>query len=94
VPYGGGGPRGASAIEDVVKLWVKLNACTGDPTVTQSGITTISTWSRCKARSAVRFEKIEGAVHTWYGSGSDAVPGEPNANVEITNFFNSLPPRT
>ena len=91
VPYQGGGPRNASPIEDVVQRWRNIDGCTGDPTVKQSGITTTSVWNQCKGGAVIRFDKIEGGTHGWFG---DPVSGEPSANAVIWSFFRGLPPRT
>jgi poly(3-hydroxybutyrate) depolymerase len=82
-----------AAGEAAVQRWKTLNGCVGDPTVMQRGITTTSIWNRCNGDAVVRFDKVVGGRHTWFGSAYDPVPGEPNANADIWDFFSSLPPR-
>jgi polyhydroxybutyrate depolymerase len=79
--------------ETAIQRWTTLNGCVGQPTVTQSGITTTSLWNRCNGDVTVRLDKVEGGMHTWFGSDLNPVSGEPNANAVIWNFFSSLPPR-
>jgi polyhydroxybutyrate depolymerase len=81
-------------IAEVIERWKTLDGCVGDPTVTQTGITTTSTWTACKGGAVVRFDKVVGGRHTWFGSDFDSVPGEPDANATIWSFFSGLPPRS
>jgi polyhydroxybutyrate depolymerase len=85
VPYTGG----ASAVQ----RWVGLDACTGNPTLTTSGITTTSIWSNCRGGTVVRFDTIEGGHHQWFGSTFDPVPGEPNSTAVVWDFFSKSAPR-
>src|ERR1700682_1571814 len=80
--------------EPIVERWKVIDGCVGDPTVTQSGITTTSVWNRCNGDVVVRLDKVVGGKNTWYGAGfANPVPGEPNANEVIANWFSSLRPR-
>lgn len=85
VPYTGG----ASAVQ----RWVTLDGCTGNPTQSTSGITTTSIWSNCQRGTVVRFDTIEGGHHQWFGSTFDPVPGEPNSNPIVWDFFSKSAPR-
>jgi polyhydroxybutyrate depolymerase len=91
-PWDGGGPHGAYPVDAVIARWTTLDGCTGAPTATQSGITMTTTWSQCSGGAVVRLDKVVGGKHTWFGSDFDPVPGEPNANAVIWNFFSSLQP--
>jgi len=93
VPFNGGRPRKDSSINAVVQRWTELDGCAGQPTVTQSGITTTSVWSGCHGVAAVRLDKVVGGHHAWFGSTLDPVPGEPDANAVIWSFVSSLQPR-
>ncbi len=85
--WDGGGPHGAFPVNDVIAKWTMLDGCTGTPTVVQQGITVTSTWNTCQGGAVVRLDKVLGGKHTWFGSGQDSVPGEPDANVLIPQFF-------
>jgi polyhydroxybutyrate depolymerase len=76
-----------------VQRWVTLDGCTGNPTLSTSGITTTSIWSQCQGGSTVRFDTIAGGHHQWFGSTFDPVPGEPNSNAVVWDFFSKSPPR-
>ncbi len=90
-PWEGGGPHNASPVDAVIQRWTQLDSCAGGPVVTQTGITETSAWT-CQGGAVVRLDKVVGGHHTWFGSTFDPVAGEPNANVVIWNFFNSLHP--
>ncbi len=89
-PWQGGGPHNASPVDAVIQRWTQLDACTGNPISTQTGITVISVWKECQGGAVVRLDKVVGGHHTWFGSSFDPVPGEPNANTVIWSFFSSL----
>ena len=78
---------------DAVQQWVALDGCAGDAVQSGSGITRTSIWSNCRGGTVVRFDTVEGGHHTWFGSTFDPVPGEPNANAVIWDFFSHLGPR-
>lgn len=87
-PYAGGGPHASYPVDAVNQLWRQLDGCSGDPTVTEAGITTSSSWTHCSGSVEVRLDRVNGGKHQWFGSGgSDAVPGEPDANAAIGEFF-------
>jgi len=93
-PYEGGGPHGSYPVEAVNQRWLTLDGCVGDPNVTNAGITVSSIWARCSGGAVVKLERVVGGKHTWFGSSDgDAVPGEPDANSVIWEFFRSLQPR-
>jgi len=73
-----------------VQRWVTLDGCTGDPTRSTSGITTTSIWSRCQRGTMVRFDSVAGGHHQWFGSTFDPVPGEPDSNAVILDFFSKV----
>jgi polyhydroxybutyrate depolymerase len=85
VPY----TLGANAVQ----RWVTLDGCRGNPTQSESGITKTSIWSNCQGGTVVRFDTVVGGHHTWFGSTFDPVPGEPNSNAVIWDFFSKLAPR-
>jgi polyhydroxybutyrate depolymerase len=93
-PWQGGGPHLASPVESVIHRWVALDGCTVGPVFSKTGITTTSTWSHCAGAVQVRLDAVVGGLHQWFGSDFSPVPGEPNANSTIWNFFGSVPPRT
>jgi polyhydroxybutyrate depolymerase len=78
--------RGVAAIQQ----WTMLDGCVGDPALSQSGITKTSLWNQCNVGTVVRLDTVVGGHHTWFGSSYDPVPGEPNANAVIWDFFSSL----
>ena len=91
--WGGGCPHPELlGVDTLNQRWRTIDGCTGDPTISQVGITTTSLW-RCKDGSVVRLDAIAGGHHTWFGSSFDPVPGEPDANKTIWSFFNSLQQR-
>lgn len=90
-PWEGGGPHNASPVDAVIQRWTQLDGCAGGPALTQTGITVTSAWT-CQGGAVVRLDKVVGGHHTWFGAPFDPVVGEPNANVLIWNFFNSLRP--
>jgi len=73
-----------------VQRWVTLDGCTGDPTRSTSGITTTSIWSTCQRGTMVRFDSVAGGHHQWFGSTFDPVPGEPDSNAVILDFFSKV----
>jgi polyhydroxybutyrate depolymerase len=79
---------------DAVQQWVAFDGCAGEATQSGSGVTKTSTWSNCRGGTVVRFDTVEGGHHTWFGSTLDSVPGEPNANAVIWDFFSHLGPRS
>jgi polyhydroxybutyrate depolymerase len=91
-PWDGGGPHGAYPVNAVIARWTMLDGCKGDPTVSQQGITVTSIWGDCHERAVVRLHKVVGGKHQWFGSTLDPVPGEPDANAVIWNFFSTLQP--
>lgn len=99
VPYDGGVPPNAPpnvppapSVIAVVQQWTALDGCVGDPMQSQTGITKTSVWKGCKSGAIVRLDTVVGGHHTWFGSSFDPVPGEPNANAVIWDFFSSLQP--
>ena len=78
---------------EVIKGWVTADGCAGNPILSQSGITKTSVWNGCRAGTIVRLDTVAGGHHTWFGSTFDPVPGEPNANAVIWDFFSHLAPR-
>jgi polyhydroxybutyrate depolymerase len=92
VPYDGGVPPGppSPSVAAVMRQWTTLDGCVGDPIQSQTGITKTSVWKGCKGGAIVRLDTVVGGHHTWFGSSFDPVPGEPNANAVIWDFFSSL----
>ena len=90
LPYGGGGQLNAPPTLDIVKYWARLDGCTGDPSVNQSGITKTTLWNHCSGTSLVRLVTVMGGHNTWFGSTLDPVPGEPKASAAVWGFFNSV----
>ncbi len=93
LPYEGGGRLGSPSIVELIQRWRTLDGCLGDPILSQSGITKTSLWNECKSGTVVRLDTVVGGHNTWFGSHSNPVPGEPNANSVIWSFFSSLQPR-
>jgi polyhydroxybutyrate depolymerase len=93
IPYDGGrasiGVNGPS-VASLVQLWVQLDGCVGDPTLSQNGITKTSIWKSCRAGATVRLDTVVGGHHQWFGSDYDPVPGEPNFNREMWGFLSSV----
>jgi polyhydroxybutyrate depolymerase len=92
-PYDGGGAFNVSPVLAVVQRWAELDGCLGDPALAQSGVTKSSAWNRCNGGTVVRLDTIVGGSHTWFGCRvppCDPVPGEPDANAVVWNFFNGL----
>ncbi len=90
-PWDGGGPHNASPVDAVIQRWTQMDGCAGGPALSQAGITLTSAWT-CQSGAIVRLDKVVGGHHTWFGAPFDPVAGEPNADVVIWNFFNSLHP--
>jgi len=80
-------------VDALIQRWRTLDGCTGDPVLSQSGITKTSAWKGCKAGTVVRLDTVVGGLHQWYGSDFNPVPGEPDANSVIWNFFSGLQAR-
>ena len=93
-PWDGGGPHLAFPVEGVIHRWVALDGCGGGPVPSHAGITNTSLWNHCTGGVYVRLDAVVGGLHQWFGSSFSPVPGEPNANVTIWNFFRSVPART
>src|SRR4029077_1954396 len=96
IPIGGGSVAGLGSFAPTLttlQRWARLDACGGTPTVTENGITTISTWNGCSARVHVVLEVIKGAGHSWFGP-ADYLAGEPDANEAVWDFFSQAPART
>jgi polyhydroxybutyrate depolymerase len=85
LPYGG--DQYFPSTMSTIQRWVALGVCATTPTQTVNGITNTSLWSRCRAGTVVRFDTIAGGHHSWFGSDMDPVPGEPNANAIVFDFF-------
>jgi len=94
LPWQGGGPHLAFPVEAVIHRWVALDGCSVGPLSSKAGITTTSVWSHCAGGVQVRLDAVVGGLHQWFGSDFSPVPGEPNANAAIWNFFRSVPART
>jgi polyhydroxybutyrate depolymerase len=88
IPWEGGGDHGAYPVEDVSRRWRTIDACVGDPLVTQTGSDVASVWNRCDAGAVVRLDKVIGGGHTWFQT--NPVTAEPDANRVIGAFFTSL----
>ncbi len=91
IPYEGGGGLNAPPTVDVVKYWATVNGCSGDPSVSENGITKTTLWKHCSGTSVVRLDTVAGGHNTWFGSTLDPVPGEPNASAAVWDFFNNAP---
>ena len=89
-PYEGGGPMNGRPIVSVIESWAKRDGCVGDPIQSQHGITKTSLWNQCKGGAVVRLDTVVGGHHTWFGSPFDPVPGEPNANTVVWDFFSKV----
>ena len=89
-PYEGGGPMNGKPILTVIKAWATRNGCTGDPIQSQAGITKTKLWNQCKSGAVVRLDTVVGGHHTWFGSPFNPVPGEPNANTVVWDFFSKV----
>jgi polyhydroxybutyrate depolymerase len=88
IPFAGG-DRSIS-VDAVIQNWRTIDACTGNPTQSQSGITKTSEWNQCKGGTVVRLDTVVGGHHTWFGCQQcDPVRGEPDANAVIWSFFKS-----
>jgi polyhydroxybutyrate depolymerase len=95
VPFEGGFTANLGHFPSTISFmtrWATLDGCASSPTVTQSGITQISTWSGCREGTRVVLEAVTGADHSWFGP-EDALPGEPNATEVVWDFFNHQPAR-
>jgi polyhydroxybutyrate depolymerase len=92
VPYAGGGVLQAPPIVDVARYWAMVDGCSGDAVMSQSGITTTSLWKQCSGATVVRLDTVTGGHNAWFGSGANAVPGEPNASAVVWDFFKGLRP--
>ena len=90
IPYEGGGVLNAPPTVDVVKYWATVDGCTGDPSVSQNGITKTTVWKRCGGNSMVRLDTVTGGHNTWFGSTLDPAPGEPKASAAVWGFFNGV----
>jgi len=75
---------------DAIHRWVALDGCVGGPTLRTTGITETSLWKGCKDGTAVRLDSVLGGYHQWFGSAYAPVPGEPDSNSTIWDFFSSL----
>jgi polyhydroxybutyrate depolymerase len=89
-PYEGGGILNAPPTIDVVKYWARVEGCTGDPSVNQSGITKTTLWTHCSGTSVVRLDTVAGGHNTWFGSTLDPIPGEPKASAVVWDFFSTV----
>jgi polyhydroxybutyrate depolymerase len=94
LPYDGGrstyhGQR-LPSVASVVQRWVGLDACPGQPVLTQAGITQTSSWNGCGGGSVVRLDTVVGGHHTWFGSAFDPVPGEPDSNSVVWSFLHQF----
>jgi polyhydroxybutyrate depolymerase len=76
-----------------IHRWVTLDGCAASPTTTRDGITSTATWSQCHEGTVVRFDTIMGGHHSWFGSDMAPVPGEPDANSVVGEFFKNAAPR-
>lgn len=85
--YDGGGDLHAPSVMAVAQRWTALDGCTGNPSESQTGITRTTTWKPCKEGAVVRLDTVVGGHHTWFGSPFAPVPGEPDANTVIWDFF-------
>ena len=85
--YEGGALCNTPSVTAVTLRWKSLAGCPGNPSQSQKGITRTSVWKPCKGGTVVRLETVVGGHHTWFGSPFDPVPGEPNANAVIWDFF-------
>jgi polyhydroxybutyrate depolymerase len=86
-PYDGGtdlAGRQFPAITAVMSQWARLDGCTGDPTISQSGRMTKTTlWTQCNASTIVRLDTVVGGSHSWFTE-----PKDP-ANT-VWAFFSGL----
>lgn len=97
VPYNGGRTSGGATQPSpstiaVVERWAALDKCAPQPVSQTQGPVTTSTWAGCSGGAAVKLIAIEGAVHTWYGSGLGPANGAVSATHEIWSFFEGLRP--
>ena len=82
IPYEGGGPLNAPATVDIVKYWAMIDGCSGDPSVSQSGVTRTMLWKQCAGGAVVRLDTVTGGHNEWFA--------QPNASAAVANwFFNS-----
>jgi len=91
LPYDGGRSTAhgqvVPSVVSVFQRWAALDACPGQPVVTQTGITKTSLWKGCGSGAAVRLDTVIGGHHTWFGSKFDSVPGEPDSNSAVWGFL-------
>lgn len=87
LPWQGGGPHGASPVDEVIQRWTNLDGCTGHPLVTQSIATVTSISNNCQSKAQVRLDKIVGGDHGWFLS---PAPGQPDVNAAIWSFFSTI----
>jgi polyhydroxybutyrate depolymerase len=101
VPYAGN--SFFPSTESTIQRWVSFDGCAGKPTQTVSGITTTSSWTKCRGGTVVRLDTIAEGQHTWFSSdparvgqgtaGSQTIAGEPDATQGTWEFFTNLAPR-
>jgi polyhydroxybutyrate depolymerase len=93
VPFEGGSTRGLGSFPptmSIMKRWAAADGCAVAPTVTQSGIVTMSTWTGCRDGSSVVLDAIAGADHSWFAP--ENMPGQPDATHVTWDFFSHSPP--
>jgi polyhydroxybutyrate depolymerase len=93
VPFEGGSTRGLGSFPptmSIMKRWAALDGCAAAPTVTQSGLASLSTWTGCRDGSSVVLDAIAGADHSWFAP--ENMPGQPDATHVTWDFFSHSPP--
>jgi polyhydroxybutyrate depolymerase len=85
------GSRSVAPALSTMKRWAQIDGCTVGPTVTESGIIKTTSWSGCRDGTAVKLAAVNGAEHTFW---LNPIPGQPEVNKFIWDFFSHVPART
>lgn len=64
-PYAGGGDFNTPPVEELIHTWAQLDGCTDSPQVDKENIITHTSYSSCKAGTAVELYAIEAMGHSW-----------------------------
>ena len=91
VPIEGDPSQNLPPTMSTMRRWAQIDGCASGPTVEESGITKTTTWGGCRNGTTVALVAITGAGHTFWLE--PPIPGQPNINEVIWNFFNHAPPR-
>jgi polyhydroxybutyrate depolymerase len=82
-------PAGAASAPTTAAGWRSVDACTGEPALSNVATATVQLWTSCRAGGRVALARWDGLAHRWPGTGW--VDPDATARLLIWRFLTSRP---